>query len=64
MKIEEAREGIGRTVIYTPHDECDDADKEIGVITSCNYHTIYVRYGDNVNSKGTNPEDLVFNIPV
>lgn len=53
MTIDEARVNIGNKVIYYvgfPHKE--------GVITSVNEIYVHVRYGSDVGSKATRPEDL------
>jgi hypothetical protein len=50
---------IGRRVIYYSFN-----NKEIGVITSFNDCYIFVRYGGDVHSKATYPEDLVFEVNV
>jgi hypothetical protein len=59
MTLEEAREGIGRKVIYevTPWDGGYPALDE-GVITSVNDHYVFVRYGSDTHSKATYPGDL------
>lgn len=60
MTLEEARSNIGKKVIYTPFKDCSYKDKEEGIITSVNKVNVFVRYGSDVNSKATNPEDLSF----
>lgn len=56
ITLEQARAGIGRTVIY------DDGHgrREAGVITSVSERFVFVRYGAAINSQATNPGDLVF----
>lgn len=51
---------IGRKVIYTPFVGCDPDMREEGVITSFNEKFVFVRYGNDVNSKATNPEDIEY----
>lgn len=58
MKLSEARENIGRKVVYTPFKDCEYYMKETGVITSTNNKFVFVRYGNDVNSKATMAEDL------
>lgn len=60
MTLEEARNNIGRYVVYTPFEGCSDNQKELGVITSVNDTYVFVRYGDELHSKATRPEDLKF----
>jgi hypothetical protein len=60
MTLKEAKENIGRKVIYTPFPDCIPSDKEVGVITSTNDCFVFVRYGSDVISKATNPEDIEF----
>lgn len=60
MTLEEAKNNIGKFVIYTPFDGCLDKEKEVGVITSVNERYVFVRYGDELHSKATNPLDLKF----
>jgi len=55
MTIEQARENIGRRVTYNPGWE---ELIEYGVITSVNDVFVFVRYGNDINSKATNPELL------
>lgn len=58
MTMEEAKQRIGRKVIYTPFSGCKPKDREEGVITSVNSVTVFVRYGADINSKGTNARDI------
>ena len=60
MTLEEARNNIGRYVVYIPFNGCSDNQKELGVITSVNDTYVFVRYGDDLHSKATRPEDLKF----
>ena len=58
MTIEECRKKIGRVVTYI---RCEGGDKillETGVITWVNDKNVFVRYGSDINSKATRPEDL------
>lgn len=53
MTLDEARDNIGNKVIYYvgfQHEE--------GVITSVNEIYVHVRYGADIGSKATRPEDL------
>jgi hypothetical protein len=58
MTLLEASNNIGNKVIYTPFEFCHYSLKESGVITSVNDRFVSVRYGSDVNSKSTRPEDL------
>ena len=55
MTIEEASKHVGDCVVYT--DGCGSL--EDGVITSVNKY-VFVRYGSDIGSKATRPEDLKF----
>lgn len=58
MTTAEARDLIGRSVIYTaPHGARDE-----GVITSVNDRFVFVRYG-NHGSQATPPERLELAVP-
>ena len=48
---------IGRSVVYTGN-RYPGGVLEEGVIAGFNSHTVFVRYGDDKNSKGTNRFDL------
>ena len=37
---------------------CSKDQNELGVITSVNETYVFVRYGNDINSKATRPEDL------
>jgi len=50
----------GRKVVYTPFIGCDPELREEGVITSYNDKFIFVRYGNDVNSKATDPQDIEY----
>lgn len=58
MKLKDAVEG--RKVVYTPYGGCANYEKEEGVITSKNDKYVFVRYGNDVNSKATRPEDIEY----
>ena len=58
MTTEECRNNIGRIVTYIPFQGCDKSLLETGVITSVNDKNVFVRYGSDINSKATRPEDL------
>ena len=58
MTLEDARKNIGRYVTYTPYDGCPKEQLELGVINSVNDKYVFVRYGNDINSKATRPEDL------
>ena len=58
MTLEECKQNIGRKVTYIPFKECDPKLHEYGVITSTNDKNVFVRYGNDINSKATRPEDL------
>lgn len=55
--IEPTEADIGRTVIYTGN-RYPGGKAELGVITSFNERTVFVRYGADRASKGTDPADL------
>lgn len=58
ITLDEARENIGRTVIYqAPH---PGAKLEVGVISSVNCDYIFVRYGEQTTAQATRPDDLRF----
>lgn len=55
--IEPTESDIGRKVVYTrPRDW--GGKLEEGVVTSFNSHCVFVRYGSDYHSKGTNRNDL------
>ena len=60
MTLEQARANMGRYVTYIPFEGCDKSQYELGVITSVNDRYVFVRYGNQINSKATRPEDLRF----
>lgn len=60
MRLEDVK--LGRYVTYTPFAGCDPSLKEEGMITSVNDKFVFVRYGNDANSKATNPEDLEYSI--
>ena len=59
MTLQECKENIGRKVCFIPFDPKDRGLQETGVITSVNSRYCFVRYGSDVNSKATNPNDLI-----
>lgn len=61
MTLEECNKNIGRRVTYIPFGGCDPKLHEYGVITSTNNENVFVRYGSDINSKATDPEDLYLN---
>jgi hypothetical protein len=58
MKISEVE--VGRKVIYTPRGNYSPKKLEEGVITSYNDVNVFVRYGDECQSKATDPDDLQY----
>lgn len=60
MNLQEASKNIGRHVRYIPFKNCPPSEYEYGVITSCNDVYVFVRYGDDINSKATCACDLEF----
>ena len=61
MTLDDARNNIGRSVVYKPFKGCDKSQYEYGVITGVNERFVFVRYGSEILSKATNPQDLRFN---
>lgn len=55
MKMEDIE--IGRKVVYRAYRPCD---VEEGVVTSVNDRHVFARYGNDVNSKATNPKQLEY----
>ena len=62
MTIEDARNNIGSTVIYTPFEGCGNELKELGTIVSVSDNVVYVYFGSKVSSRGDacRPCDLEF----
>ena len=58
MTIEECKSSLGRLVTYIPFKNCDKSLLDTGIITSVNDEYAFVRYGNDINSKATKPEDL------
>lgn len=58
MTLEEATRNIGTYVTYIPFKGCDKSQYEFGIITSVNDRYVFVRYGNDLHSKATNPENL------
>jgi hypothetical protein len=54
VTLDEARDHIGRGVVYTPA----AGDPEDGVITGVSSTTVFVRYAGDHAAKGTDPADL------
>jgi hypothetical protein len=54
VTLSEARESIGRLVAYTPY----QGVRELGVITAVRGAHVFVRYGTDLGSKATYPENL------
>ena len=55
MKLSEAKQLVGREVVYT---EKHTKKKEFGIITSVNDKYVFVQYGNDTIAKATKPEDL------
>lgn len=60
MLLDDAKNGIDRKVVYTPFKGCNPLDLEEGIITSVNTVNVFVRYGNDVNSKATSPGTIEF----
>jgi hypothetical protein len=58
VRLEDAE--VDRKVVYTPFEGCDPKLKEEGIITSKNHVYVHVRYGSDVGSKSTRPEDIEY----
>jgi hypothetical protein len=58
MTLEKARQSIGMGVVYIPFPGCSKEQYEYGVITSVNDRFVFVRYGRDIISKATRPDDL------
>lgn len=58
MKLSEVE--IGRRVIYTPFEGCDESEKELGTITSKNKLYVFVKYDGDECSKSTWADDLEY----
>lgn len=56
--IKPTEEDIGRAVVYLPGHWSDYGQAEQGIITSFNESMVFVRYGDNPQSKATLRWDL------
>lgn len=59
MTLDEARDGIGRLVVYGGN---GNTMREEGVITSVNNSYVFVRYTGDMGSKATAAEALQFSI--
>lgn len=58
MKTENVE--IDRKVVYKPFPNCSSDQIEEGVVTSYNDKYVFVRYGNDVNSKATDPKGIEF----
>lgn len=56
MTLDQARDNIGRRVVYVPRFEM----REYGVISGVNDLVVFVHYAGDQQAKATNPEDLEF----
>lgn len=57
--IEPTANDVGRVVVYTGTTYKGGVG-EVGVITSFNKYTVFVRYGIDLHSKGTDRRDLAW----
>jgi hypothetical protein len=67
MTLEEARNNIGKFVIYTPFSDFTKGEihrLQYGFITSVNDRYVFVRYGDGDTSAATDPNDLKLGVSV
>lgn len=56
---------VGARVRYVPnhaHGDLNHPDCELGIVTSWNEAAVFVRYGEQPNSKATSAEDLTVQI--
>ncbi|MEG1565367.1 MAG: hypothetical protein RR342_01330 [Bacilli bacterium] len=60
MTLEQARNNVGRGVVYIPYKDCPKSQIEYGTITSVNDSYVFVRYGKDLHSKATRADDLKF----
>jgi len=59
MTIDEARNNIGKTVIYKPFEGCSNRLWDIGKIKSVNKKYVFVLYKHNIDcGEATKPEKL------
>ena len=58
MTLDEARENIGRRVVYRQLGRRRLVNLDTGVITSVNDVVVFVRYGDDRHSKATYACDI------
>jgi hypothetical protein len=59
--INPTEDDIGRKVVYTGN-RFPGGRLEPGVITGFTPHTVFVRYGTDTSSKGTQREDLEWDV--
>jgi hypothetical protein len=55
VTLDDARDNIGRRVVYRPHHE---TEPEFGFITSVSELLVFVRYGSNPHPQGTPADRL------
>ncbi len=60
MTLDEAKQSIGRKVVYRP---ANGGPLEEGVITEVRGRFVFARYGSDQHSKGTRPENLELMAP-
>jgi len=63
QNMELTEDDVGRAVKYVPlhaHGDENHKDVEYGIITSFNKVYVFIRYGDQVNSKATSADDLIW----
>lgn len=58
MTIEQARDAVGRKVVYRAEYQTPREPGEEGVITSVNSQYVFVRYGAKAGSQATYPRNL------
>ena len=58
MTLHEARQNIGKKVLYTPYAECTSSILEIGVIIRVSNQYVGVRYGTQLQVKSTRARDI------
>ena len=50
---------IDQKVIYIPYEGCSPTEREEGIVTKKTDRFVFVRYGNDIISKATNPTDLL-----